>query len=82
MAKEGDQTKWVGIRPTDPSENIPVTESAPLTSIEVEPAAGSANFPVTESAPLTSIEVEPVAGSADFPVTLGLEVPHVIVDSG
>ena len=25
MAKEPDQTKWVGIRPTDPSEDIPVT---------------------------------------------------------
>ncbi len=24
MAGEGDQTKWVGIRPTDPAENIPV----------------------------------------------------------
>lgn len=25
MAKEPDQTRWVGIRPTDPSEDIPVT---------------------------------------------------------
>ncbi len=25
MAKEGDQTKWVGVRPTDPSEDIPTT---------------------------------------------------------
>jgi hypothetical protein len=25
MAKEPDQTKWVGIRPTDPSEDIPTT---------------------------------------------------------
>lgn len=64
MAKEPDQTRWVGIRPTDPSENIPVTESSPLTSIEVEPTPGSANFPVTESAPLTQIKVEPLAGCA------------------
>ena len=69
MAKEPDQTRWVGIRPTDPSENIPVTESAPLSSIEVEPKPGSANFPVTESAPLTNIQVEPKPGSANFPVT-------------
>jgi len=25
MAKETDQTRWVGIRPTDPSEDIPTT---------------------------------------------------------
>jgi len=25
MAKEPDQTRWVGIRPTDPSEDIPTT---------------------------------------------------------
>jgi len=37
MAKESDQTRWVGVRPTDPSENIPVTESNPLTSIGVYP---------------------------------------------
>jgi len=69
MAKEPDQTRWVGIRPTDPAENIPVTESAPLTAIQVEPKPGSANFPVTESAPLTAIQVEPKPGSANFPVT-------------
>jgi len=76
---EGDLTRWVGIRPTNPSENIPVTESAPLTSIEVEPTAGSANFPVTESAPLTSIEVEPTAGSANFPVTESAPLTDILV---
>ena len=39
---EDDQTKWIGIRPTNPAENIPVTESAPLTSIQVEPVPGCA----------------------------------------
>lgn len=44
MAKEPDQTRWVGIRPTDPSENIPVTESDPLTDILVAPSAGDPEF--------------------------------------
>jgi len=44
MAKEPDQTRWVGIRPTDPSENIPVTESAPLTDILVSPLAAGTEF--------------------------------------
>jgi len=44
MAKEPDQTRWVGIRPTDPAENIPVTESAPLTAIQVEPNQAATNF--------------------------------------
>ena len=58
MAKEPDQTRWVGIRPTDPSEAIPVTESAPLTSIEVEPTAGSADFPVTLGAEVPHVIVD------------------------
>jgi len=66
MAKEPDQTRWVGIRPTDPAENIPVTESAPLTAIQVEPKPGSANFPVTESTPITQVKVEPVAVGTYF----------------
>jgi len=44
MAKEPDQTRWVGIRPTDPSENIPVTESAPLASIKVSPLVAGTLF--------------------------------------
>jgi len=44
MALEPDECKWVGIRPTDPSENIPVTESAPLTDILVAPSAGNPQF--------------------------------------
>ena len=79
MAKEPDQTRWVGIRPTDPAENIPVTESAPLTAIQVEPKPGSANFPVTESAPLTAIQVEPKPGSANFPVTESAPLTNIRV---
>jgi len=63
---ENDQTKWRGIRPVNPAENIPVTESTPLTSIEVEPTAGSADFPVKESAPLTSIKVSPLLAGTLF----------------
>jgi len=87
MAKETDQTRWVGIRPTDPPENIPVTESAPLASIEVEPVAGSANFPVTESNPLTSIRVQPVLATTEFktltekraPAIADLQAPETMV---
>lgn len=33
MAKEPDQTKWVGVRPTDPSEDIPTTTIKALPAI-------------------------------------------------
>jgi len=80
MAGENDQTRWIGIRPTNPAENIPVTESAPLTNIQVEPKPGSANFPVTESAPLTNIQVEPKPGSANFPVTESAPLEQIKVE--
>jgi len=77
MAREPDQTRWRGIRPTDPPENIPVTESAPLTSIEVEPLPGCDNFPVAEQFPLTEIDVNPAAGCDDFPTTTRKIAPAV-----
>ena len=33
MAKEPDQTRWVGIRPTDPAEDIPVEVVRPTGTI-------------------------------------------------
>lgn len=63
---EGDQTKWVGVRPTNPAENIPTTESNPLTEININPAPGMDALPVTESAPLTDILVAPSAGGPLF----------------
>ncbi|GAI07230.1 unnamed protein product, partial [marine sediment metagenome] len=47
-------------------DNFPVTESAPVTEIDVNPAPGCDNFPVTESAPLTDILVAPSAGDPEF----------------
>ena len=44
MSPENDQTRWIGIRPTNPAENIPVTESAPLEQIKVEPLAVGTEF--------------------------------------
>ena len=44
MSPENDQTRWIGIRPTNPAENIPVTESAPLTQIKVESLAVGTEF--------------------------------------
>lgn len=63
---EDNQSKWVGIRPTNPPENIPVTESSPLTEIDINPAAGMGNIPVTESSPLTNILVAPAAAGTEF----------------
>uniref|UniRef100_A0A6M3LVN5 Uncharacterized protein n=1 Tax=viral metagenome TaxID=1070528 RepID=A0A6M3LVN5_9ZZZZ len=62
MAKEPDQTRWVGIRPTNPAENIPVVEQAPLTSIQVEPKPGSADFPVTLGAEVPHVIVDSGGG--------------------
>ena len=81
MAGENDQTRWIGIRPTNPAENIPVTESAPLSSIEVEPKAGCGNFPVTESTPLTSIKVSPLAVGTEFKTSTVKRSP-AIADAG
>lgn len=33
MSPENDQTRWIGIRPTDPSEDIPVTTKKILPAI-------------------------------------------------
>jgi hypothetical protein len=55
MAGEGDETKWVGIRPTNPAETIPVTESTPVTSMDV-----------TEQVPLTDIKVSPLVAGTQF----------------
>lgn len=63
---EPNQAKWRGIRPTDPAENIPVTESTPLTEIGIKPVDPPENIPVTESAPLTEIKVQPLAAGTEF----------------
>lgn len=46
MAGEPDQTKWVGIRPTDPPEPIPVAVVFDPVSIQVEPKPGMDPLPV------------------------------------
>jgi len=55
MSGENDQARWVGVRPTNPAENIPVTESSPITALDV-----------TEQVPLTQIKVEPLAAGTEF----------------
>ena len=55
---EDDQVKWVGIRPTNPPENIPVTESSPLTSIQVEPKPGAADLKVTVNGEVIHVIVD------------------------
>ena len=40
MAKESDQTRWVGIRPTDPPEDIPITLDAEVPHIVVDAGGG------------------------------------------
>jgi len=36
---EKNRVRWVGIRPTDPPETIPVEEQSPLTEIGVKPVS-------------------------------------------
>jgi len=36
MAKEPDQTTWVGIRPTDPPEDIPITFDGEVIHIIID----------------------------------------------
>jgi hypothetical protein len=68
MAGEGDETKWVGIRPTNPAETIPVTESSPVTSMDV-----------TEQVPLTDIKVSPLVPGTQFK-TLTQKLAPAIAD--
>lgn len=70
MAGENDQCRWVGIRPTNPPEAIPVTESSPLTSLEVEPAPGSADFPVTLNGEVPHVIVDSGAGGGIEPTEM------------
>jgi len=63
MAGENDQCKWVGIRPTNPAENIPVTESTPLTSILVSPLAAGTEFKtLTEKRSPAISDVQAISG--------------------
>jgi len=45
MAKEPDQTRWRGIRPTDPSEDIPVTLGAEVVHVIVDAGGGGGLTP-------------------------------------
>jgi len=64
MAKEPDQTRWVGIRPTDPSEDIPTAtqKRAPAIAdlqaiklnygqhVDIDPADCTVSFPIALTA--------------------------------
>lgn len=41
---ENDQTRWIGIRPTNPPETIPVSIAAPPACAKVEPCAANTAF--------------------------------------
>jgi len=43
---EANQVKWVGIRPTEPAETIPVEEQSPLTEIGVKPVTPRQAIPI------------------------------------
>lgn len=84
MGVDHDETKWVGVRPTDPAIAIPVTESAPLTSILVSPLLPGTTFKTIEQTPITQIKVEPLAADTVFktatekrsPATADLQAIH------
>ena len=44
MAGENDQTRWIGIRPTNPPETIPVSMAAAPPCTKVEPCAANNPF--------------------------------------
>jgi len=77
MAKEPDQTRWRGIRPTEPPENIPVTESAPLTAIQVEPKPGSADFPIDIKVVSQIVPVAQGPGTPDFKTATEKRAPAI-----
>lgn len=83
MAGENDQTKWRGIRPTNPAENIPVTESAPITEIDVNPAAGCDDFPVSTVKVLPAIaDLQAVSGFVRiYDVDLNVGAPNYMQDA-
>ena len=84
---ENDQTRWIGIRPTNPAENIPVIIEGGALAAAVAPLPGCDPFPVTESAPLTTIQVEPLAVGTEFktltekraPAIADLQAPETMV---
>ena len=43
---ENDRTRWIGIRPTNPAESIPVTVAGGAIAAQVEPVPGCDPFPV------------------------------------
>jgi len=65
---EKDQMRWVGIRPTDPSETIPVEEQSPLSEIAIKPTSPPETIPVEEQSPLTSIRVKPASPRETIPI--------------
>lgn len=61
MAGESDQTKWVGVRPTDPAEAIPVTETDPVDEVSIIPSDPAQTIPVEEQSPVTGVYTKKAA---------------------
>jgi hypothetical protein len=69
MPGEPDQTKWVGVRPTDPAVAIPVTESAPLTGLYTKKAAPAITDLQAIKAPL-AVQVQAIGVDTSVSYTL------------
>lgn len=72
MAGESDQTKWVGVRPTDPAVVIPVTESAPLTNILTQKKAPAIADMQAIDAVLQFYDVQVLGAAGDYSVSTGV----------
>lgn len=95
MAGEPNQTKWRGIRPTNPEENIPVKQGTAADLNATVTPDGSAVFTVVEthldqgsdssthSDPVANALLETtgqlVAGVYDFTFSYAIDVPHFYI---
>lgn len=70
MPGESDQTKWVGIRPTDPAVAIPVTESTPLTNILTQKKAPAVADLSAISGFFRKYELKNDVGAGNYTLTL------------
>lgn len=70
MPGESDQTKWVGIRPTDPAVAIPVTESTPLTNILTQKKAPAVADISAISGFYRKYELKSDVGAGNYTLTL------------
>lgn len=83
MAGENDQTKWVGIRPTNPAEAIPVTVAGVPACTPVEPCAAGTLFKTTTRKLTPAVaDLQAVSGFVRiYDVDLNVGAPNYMQDA-